>query len=129
MTGDVAGRVQVWDLEDGTVQATLAHHRQGVGAIDVHGGLVAAASPGAVDLVDLHTGEPRFELATGHERGAVDLSFSPDGRHLATAGADGTVRLFAMGIDDLLDLARERLTRTFTETECQEFLHVPACPT
>lgn len=128
VTGDIAGRVQVWDLEDGTVQATLTHHRQGIGAVAVRGGLVAAATPAAVDLLDLDTGERRFELATGHERGAVDLSFSPDGHQLATAGADGTVRLFAMRIDDLLRLARDRLTRTFTEAECQEFLHVPACP-
>ena len=33
-----------------------------------------------------------------------------------------------VGIDDLLVLVRGRLTRTWTENECQRFLHMDQCP-
>ena len=73
------------------------------------------------------TGE---ELASlyGNASNVFGVSFSPDGNHLATAGADGTVRTYTLGLDDLVDLARSRVTRSLTEDECRTFLHMDACP-
>jgi len=42
--------------------------------------------------------------------------------------ADGTVRVLALDIDDLIDLARSRLTRSWTQDECQTYLHRDTCP-
>lgn len=128
VTGDIAGRVQVWDPARGVLLRTLLRDSQGVGAVAEADGLVAAATVDGVALLDLATGERRLDLGTGHARGAWDLALSPDGRYLATAGGDGTVRLFVTSAQDLLELARSRLTRTFTEEECQRFLHVDQCP-
>ena len=56
------------------------------------------------------------------------VAWSPDGRRLATAGADGTVQVYAMDIRDLMTLARERVTAHPSEEGCRRYLHVDKCP-
>ncbi len=56
------------------------------------------------------------------------LAFSPDGTRLAYTAADGTVRVLALDIDDLIQLARSRLTRSWSPDECRTYLHVESCP-
>ncbi len=53
---------------------------------------------------------------------------SLDGARLATAGMDGTVRVYALRLEDLIALAKTRVTRGLTDAECVTYLHVPACP-
>lgn len=38
-------------------------------------------------------------------------------------------RVYILPIDELLTLAQSRLTRTWTEEECRQYLHVETCPT
>jgi hypothetical protein len=38
------------------------------------------------------------------------------------------VRVYALDIDDLVGLARDRVTRGFTDQECRQYLHMFACP-
>jgi hypothetical protein len=33
-----------------------------------------------------------------------------------------------MDIDELLEIARDELTRTFTGEECRQYLHLETCP-
>jgi hypothetical protein len=47
---------------------------------------------------------------------------------VATGREDGTIRLYAVKMEDLIALARSRLTRSLTTEECQKYLHVEACP-
>ncbi len=56
------------------------------------------------------------------------LAFSPDGTRLAYTAADGTVRVLALDIDELIQLARSRLTRSWTPDECRTYLSVESCP-
>jgi WD40 repeat protein len=58
---------------------------------------------------------------------AYRLAFSPDGSRLATQGCDG-VRVWALDVDDLLDIARRNVTRSLSEDECRRYLHVATCP-
>ena len=60
--------------------------------------------------------------------GADSVSFSPDGARLATTSRDGTVHVYALRVEDLVKIARSRLTRSLTNVECQKYLHVDACP-
>lgn len=57
------------------------------------GSSLAASVEGPVTLCDAQTGETWRELA-GHGFGTTALSWSPDGRTLATAGQDGAARLW-----------------------------------
>ena len=47
---------------------------------------------------------------------------------LATGSGDGTVALHLLPIDELRELARDRVTRTLTDVECRQYLHVEKCP-
>jgi WD40 repeat protein/class 3 adenylate cyclase len=78
-------------------------------------------------LWDAATGQPLLEL-TGPRGGIGSLAFSPDGSRLATASRDGLARVFLLRTDELVALARSRLTRTLTTQECRQFLHLEACP-
>jgi len=71
---------------------------------------------GSARVWDAGTGEVRFILPgyTGRVTGAA---WSPDGRRIFSAGADGTTRQYMVGISDLLALAQSRVTRTFTPQE------------
>ena len=55
-------------------------------------------------------------------------AFSPDGKRLAAGAQDGTVHIFVLPIEDLVALARSRVTRSLTTEECQQYLHVDECP-
>ena len=67
-------------------------------------------------------------LAIPGENNGPDLQFSPDGRSLATTSGSGKVMVYAVTLDDLLALAKARLTRSLTPSECQRYLHLDECP-
>jgi WD40 repeat protein len=78
-----------------------------------------------------------FSLETGEEvlslpiRGGLVL-FSPDGTRLiagvgANASDPATVDVFMMQLNDLVALAKTRVTRGLTTAECQQYLHMEAC--
>jgi hypothetical protein len=54
--------------------------------------------------------------------------FSPDGRELVTGSADGIVRFYLVHAEDLVALARTRVTRSLTPAECLQYLHLNRCP-
>ncbi len=70
-------------------------------------------------------------LATfpGHTAEVSDVVFSPDGKLLAAASWDGTVRVYFIRLEDLIAAAMQRVTRSLTPEECQQYLHMDVCPT
>jgi hypothetical protein len=77
------------------------------------------------------------------------MALSPDGRILAVIGAHahnivllrdadtlaplqtlaGRILVHAIAFDDVLEIAKSRVTRSLTDAECRTYLHIPACPT
>jgi WD40 repeat protein len=77
-----------------------------------------------VKVWDVRTGDAKLTL-TGHSDEVQDAAFSPDGRYVASSSIDGTVRVWILDIDELLDVASARVTRPLTAEECQRYLHHP----
>jgi WD40 repeat protein/class 3 adenylate cyclase/type II secretory pathway predicted ATPase ExeA len=129
VTASIDNTAKIWDLESRRELATLRGHSGpllGV-AVSPDGTLVATGSlDGTAKLWDLATGRERLTLF-GHDLVVNTVAFSPDGRFLATVSGDGTVALHLLPIDELRDFARERVTRTLTDEECRQYLHVANC--
>lgn len=63
----------------------------------------------------------------GHDDPIGFLDFSPDGTMLAS-GSAGQVQIWALDIEDLLEIARREVTRSLTDEECRQYLHLDRCP-
>jgi hypothetical protein len=72
--------------------------------------------PGDVELLNLSDGAKR-------------AIFSPDGKLLAGVRSEPTpyVRVWALDVDRLLEIARGRVTRSLADAECRQYLQGP-CP-
>lgn len=115
----------VFNASTGKVFLTLKGHNADVRFVSFSpdGRLIATSSiDGTTRVWNATTGENVILLPT---YGFV--SFLPDGKRLAIGNASGEY-IFVLPIDDLVALAKSRLTRTLTTEECQQYLHVATCP-
>lgn len=56
------------------------------------------------------------------------FDFHPNGKHLIVSGAEGTLRVYTLDHDELVQIARSRVTRAYTKDECATY-HIEPCPT
>jgi WD40 repeat protein len=129
VTVDFFGVGRVWDVATGEPLAELTGPPSGFSVTYCSPGtrLATGSGEGTVTLWDAKSGLPLLSLG-GQADPVGGLACSPDGSYLATAGFDGTTRVFVVQPDRLLALARSRLTRSFTLEECQKYLHLDQCP-
>jgi WD40 repeat protein/class 3 adenylate cyclase len=123
------GAISIWDATTGKKILALRGHTTEVAAIGYSpdGKLIATASiDGTAKVWDATTGLNLLTLPVD-SRGAGGVSFSPDGKRLAVGGASG-IYVFVLPIDEVVALAKTRLTRSLTTEECQQYLHVATCP-
>lgn len=57
----------------------------------------------------------------GHETGIIAVAFSPEGYWLVTGSRDGTVRLWDLRLDELVDLACRTAGRNLTREEWEQY--------
>jgi WD40 repeat protein len=125
------GVADVWDARTGERVSTLEGHTGIVSdvAFDPTGERVAtASSDGTVRVWDPSTGRQQLTLRLATPVGAEAVEFSPDGRRLVTTWEDGLTRVWTLDLDELIDLAHDRVTRGLTAAECKRYLHVDDCP-
>ena len=122
--------VEIWNVESGTRASVLEGQSGGVTdvAFSPDGSRVATASnDGMVRLFEADTGAQQLVLR-GSGCAVYGVHFSPDGTKLAsTSWCDG-VRIWALDIDDLLEIARREVPRALTDEECRQYLHADRCP-
>lgn len=91
------------------------------------GKIMASANTDAKASVwNAATGEELLTLY-GNPAGEQSVAISPDGTRLALASNED-VRIYLLRIDDLVALAKTRVTRSLTQEECSKYLHVEQCP-
>ncbi len=120
----------MWDAATGQPLVTLIGHTNGVQSIvfSPDGTRLATASwDWTAKLWNATTGQELLTLSS-HTNAVNGIAFSPDGTRLATASADDTARMYVLPIEQLMALARTRLTRTWTPDECKEYLQADTCP-
>ncbi len=128
--GQFNGLIVLWDTATGKLLRTLSGHSAAIVyvAFNSEGTRLASASFDKLAKVwDVQTGQ-EFASLYGNAANVLSVSFTPDGTHLASAGTDGTARIYTLQMDDLVKLARARVTRALTPEECRKYLHVEQCP-
>ncbi|HEX5969885.1 MAG TPA: WD40 repeat domain-containing protein, partial [Intrasporangium sp.] len=124
----VEGVADVWDARSGQRVATLTASAHVLDlAFNATGTRLATThSDGTIRLWDPRTGAQTLVLYSADEE--VDsVGFSPDGSMLASSGASGIVHVWTLDLDVLMDIAKARLKRGFSEEECRVYLHLTRC--
>jgi WD40 repeat protein len=90
--------------------------------------VVAASVDGTARVWKTNTGQDVARIH-GHSDEVWSAAFGPDGKYIVTASYDKTARIYACEvcrpIQDVLALARMRVTRNLTEEEREKYLHEP----
>ncbi len=102
---DIAVKTAIWDLGIGKERFRLPAYRV---RCSPDGKTLAGFQGRALQCWDLATGKPRYPdtARLGHTEAASAITYSPDGKLLASVGYDSTVRLW--------NVATSRLLHTFS---------------
>jgi WD40 repeat protein len=126
-----SGPGQIWDPATGRRVATLAGNTGVV--LDLafspdERRLAVTGQDGTVGIWDPTSGEPLLTLRGHYAISVFSVAFSPDGSRLASLGTEGVLRVWTLDLDELIEIAERELTRTLTDEECRQYLHMDRCP-
>jgi WD40 repeat protein len=134
VTGSYDMVAKVWDLYTGAELLSLSHPTTVYSPTFSQDStrLAVNQSDGKLYIWDVDptsstAGQQLFTF-TGLDTFPSFNSFSPDGRIVSIGGwFDQKVRSYLLPLEDLVPLARSRLTRTWTQPECQRY-RIQSCP-
>jgi len=124
-----SGLAVVWDASSGdrvgVMRGSGSEIFQAVFSPD--GSQIATGEDGIVRLWDAASFE-QIVAFPGHKGFINDLAFSPDGTRLITlADLDALVRTWLLDTEELIEVANDHVTRTFTQAEC-DIYEIDPCP-
>jgi WD40 repeat protein len=90
--------------------------------------IVTSSDDGAARVWNAQTGKLIF-TSLDETSDLIGAAFSQDGSRIALSYSDGRILVHAIAFDDVLEIAKGRVTRSLTDAECRTYLHVPTCPT
>lgn len=127
VSADSDWKVILWSAETFEPVRTLEGHTGLLDAVfhPTRPELATAGVDGTVKFWDVDTG--RLRLSIPAPGSVSDLEYSPEGRYLAAIG-EGFVTVYILDVDELVSEAETRLTRWWTETECNQYLDSETCP-
>jgi WD40 repeat protein len=89
--------------------------------------LAVGTADGGASVFDAGSGSGVLTLQ-GEQPWTTGVAFSADGRRLATADRDGIVQVYALAAKDLMEIARVRVTRALSRSECRTYFGTETCP-
>ena len=132
-TANADHTAQVWTVQAAAQQTeplaatelfTLRGHAAGIARIAFSPDgtrLVTGDLEGVIRFWDAATGRATLDFPGQTDR-ISGLAFDPGGAYLAVSG--DAIHLYLLRLDDLIALARSRVTRDLTPEECHQYLHV-----
>jgi WD40 repeat protein/transcriptional regulator with XRE-family HTH domain len=126
--------IQIWNSETGEKIFTLIGHTgPAFGVVFSSDGqhLASSSVDRTVKIWKLpKSGEQVEEPLTlyGNSGAVYQVAFSPDGTRIVSVGRDHVVHIYELNIEELVGIAQSRLTRGWTNEECQKYLHSATCP-
>ncbi len=130
VTASSDGRARVWDLNGNSI-AVLEGHTGGVNWAGFSPNGRYLASVGEDGSARLWSAEGRYLTSFESHTGPINTAnFHPDSGQLLTASEDGSARVWHIwsDVEAMLTAAENRLTRSLTDEECRQYLHLEACP-
>jgi WD40 repeat protein len=135
VVGGYDGRIHIFDFEQ--LRAGVDEHQAVLRSIPAHENFILSlvVSPDGSMAFSRNWGDPvkLWNLATGEALGEFGIkdpdfdyppaaAFHPTEPWLYATVGDGQIAIYTLDIDALMEMARTRLTRGFTEEECQLYL-------
>ena len=126
--------ITFWDAKTGALSHSLKTRSGSIGSIVFSPNGLEIAGTGYDQTTKIWNVALGQEIATltGHTDVIFSASYHPNcsdlsdqncGRWLVTESYDGTFQFYLTQIEDLVALARARVTRQLSSSECVEFLH------
>jgi len=121
------GTARVWDAQSGAELLAITDRAPVYSVAFSSDGttLATANGEGQVKLWATESGRELGVLSTPAP--AVSVAFDPDDRTIIVAGSDGIARMYALDVEDLLEIARERVWRSITPAECERYFDIRQC--
>jgi YD repeat-containing protein len=123
--GRFDGTVELREVSSGQLVRRFGAHSGDVWDLSYSPNGERIATAGGDGTVKLFDAEGDEELVLrGHRFLVSSVAFGPDGRRLVSAGPDGVVRVWTLDLDELIDIAKDKVTRELTDDECRQYLHL-----
>jgi WD40 repeat protein len=126
------GDIVVYDIETlEEVGGWVGAHNGQINHLDVSGGsmLASVATDGFAKVWDLETGELLHDIQVAEDDRGQAVAFANDDQHLLVSVAGGPLAIYTLDVDELFAIARGRLARGFSASECLQYFPDTDCPT